>query len=114
MYTIDDNTSKNNKFHLNDDDDYGINEDEHYYISRLRGHVSDDDDDSCTSTDDCQILNGSWNRLHTHEGIALSGVYYVSSTILSNNHEMDHHNTIRHWHGNIVFKPTPHPLEDTT
>jgi hypothetical protein len=48
--------------------------------------------------------NGSWNRLHTHEGSAWSGVYYVSSTSQSK--------TL--WNGNIVFKPTPHPLEDTT
>ena len=50
--------------------------------------------------------NGSWNRLHTHEGSAYSGVYYVSSSSSSPD-------TDTHWNGNFLFKPTPHPLEDT-
>ncbi len=51
--------------------------------------------------------NGSWNRLHTHEGSAYSGVYYVSSSSST----LD---TITNdWNGNFIVKPTPHPLEDT-
>jgi hypothetical protein len=50
--------------------------------------------------------NGSWNRLHTHEGSAYSGVYYVSSSSNATTNNND-------WNGNFIFKPTPHPLEDT-
>jgi Putative 2OG-Fe(II) oxygenase len=45
--------------------------------------------------------SGSWNRLHTHEGSAWSGVYYAAS------------NSDHAWKGHLVLKPTPHPLEDT-
>lgn len=46
--------------------------------------------------------DGCWNRLHTHEGSAWSGVYYVSNT--SHNQQT--------YHSRLVLKPTPHPKED--
>jgi uncharacterized protein (TIGR02466 family) len=46
--------------------------------------------------------NGSWNRLHTHEGSVWSGVYYV-----------DDGNSLHHYGGRMLLKPTAHPKEDT-
>jgi Putative 2OG-Fe(II) oxygenase len=47
--------------------------------------------------------HGSWNRLHTHEGSAWSGVYYVQNPALHDDS----------YSGRLVLKPTTHPLEDT-
>ena len=46
--------------------------------------------------------NGCWNRLHTHEGAAWSGVYYAAA---GSGHT-------RKYAGKLVLKPTPHPAED--
>jgi len=46
---------------------------------------------------------GSWNRLHTHEGAAWSGVYYV---------ERGQHQHGKGYSGRLVLKPTPHFAED--
>jgi uncharacterized protein (TIGR02466 family) len=47
--------------------------------------------------------NGSWNRLHTHEGSVWSGVYYVD----------DGNSPPTHYGGRMLLKPTAHPKEDT-
>lgn len=47
--------------------------------------------------------NGSWNRLHTHEGSVWSGVYYVD----------DGNSPPNHYGGRMLLKPTAHPKEDT-
>jgi hypothetical protein len=48
--------------------------------------------------------NGSWNRLHTHEGSVWSGVYYIDD---------GNHARCLHYGGRLVLKPTAHPREDT-
>ena len=57
--------------------------------------------------------NGSWNRLHTHEGSAYSGVYYVSSSSSSSSSPTTLDTITNDWNGNFIVKPTPHPSEDT-
>lgn len=54
--------------------------------------------------------DGSWNRLHTHEGSAWSGVYYVQTPLTK-----DSAKTTNSYNGGgrLVLKPTPHPVEDT-
>lgn len=47
--------------------------------------------------------DGNWNRLHTHEGAAWSGVYYAG---VGRGHG-------RKYSGRLVLKPTPHPAEDS-
>jgi hypothetical protein len=47
--------------------------------------------------------NGSWNRLHTHEGSAWSAVYYVDAGSPQTTT----------YGGRLVLKPSPHPREDT-
>jgi Putative 2OG-Fe(II) oxygenase len=48
--------------------------------------------------------NGSWNRLHTHEGSAWSGVYYIDDGNYARS---------QHYGGRLVLKPTAHLREDT-
>lgn len=53
---------------------------------------------------ECWLNNswsGSWNRLHTHEGSAWSGVFYVDVGA----------DQVQEWGGRLVLKPTPHSRE---
>lgn len=50
--------------------------------------------------------HGNWNRLHTHQGAAWSGVYYVQVPSFT----MDHS---RPCNGHLIMKPTPHRCENT-
>ena len=47
--------------------------------------------------------NGSWNRLHTHEGSVWSGVYYVDNG----------DSPLHQYGGRMLLKPTAHPKEET-
>mmetsp|Transcript_14779 Transcript_14779/g.22262 ORF Transcript_14779/g.22262 Transcript_14779/m.22262 type:complete len:451 (-) Transcript_14779:7-1359(-) len=50
--------------------------------------------------------HGSWNRLHTHEGAAWSGVYYVHS-------DPSAACPTRPYSGDLLLKPSPHTTEQT-
>ena len=54
---------------------------------------------------------GCWNRLHTHEGSAWSGVYYVSSSknLAETSKVLKCSET---YDSRLILKPTPHPKED--
>ena len=51
--------------------------------------------------------HGAWNRLHTHEGAAWSGVYYVKVP------PAKHVVPGREYGGNLLIKPSPHSTERT-